>query len=235
MIEINLLPKEYQKRKFRVTLEKNTLYVIGSGLLVLILLSAYSVIFQVLPSRDLSKKINEARIEAQNYDSEIALIKELTEKKNLILARMRTIEELDHDRDLWVKVISDLSSRIPNYLWLTNFSKQATAETEQAAAADGGLWHSKIEGKSFSINSLATFLIRLKKSPYLENIEITKIELDLALQQAKAYNFAINCDLKLGGYDNVDLAQSAGKQIAKKNESNEPLAKVRGSKRSQQF
>jgi type IV pilus assembly protein PilN len=208
MIDINLLPKEYQKKKFRIELEKNTIYVIGTGLLVLALLSAYTVFFQFLPLKSLDKKIYEAKTEAQKYDSEIALVKELEEKKNLILTRMRTIEELDQNRDIWVKVVSDLGSRIPNYLWLTKFSKLAAGGTDQVDLRAGGVWKTEVEGMSFSLNSVATFLIRLKRSSYFKNVEIKKIEIDKSNQEINAYLFVINCDLVFGDIDNTDIAMA---------------------------
>ncbi|MCD6161880.1 MAG: PilN domain-containing protein [candidate division Zixibacteria bacterium] len=210
MIEINLLPKIYQKKKFGIKLDKNTLYVIGGGIGVLVLLFAYSLIFQIMPANSLSEKIKTARIEAAQYDSEIALIKELKSKKNLILSRISTIEVLDRDRDAWINVISDLGSRVPNYLWLTGF-EQASGGTQEGEPAK-----TTINGRSFSINSLATFLIKLKKSPYLKNIEISTIALEEEMD-VESYTFTINCDLMLTGFeDMIDSEKTliAGKQAA---------------------
>jgi len=207
MLEINLLPKEYQKKRFRVALEKNTLYVIGIGFIVLILLSAYSMFFQVLPANSLEKKIVKAQEDAREFEPEIALIKKMTDEKNLLLARMRTIEVLDRNREAWVNIVSDLSSRIPRYLWLTNF-EQLFIEGETVGQ---GPLQVKIEGKTFSINSLATFLIRLKKSPYLDDIEISAIELveekigqEIESKSYEAYNFTFNCKLLINGKSAVE-------------------------------
>ena len=77
MIEINLLPKEYQKKRFRLTFEKNTLYVIGGGVIVLALLAAYTVFFQVLPCKSITKKIEVAKADSASLSSEIQLVNEL--------------------------------------------------------------------------------------------------------------------------------------------------------------
>ena len=121
MLEINLLPKEYQKRKFQVTLEKNTLYIIGSGIAVLLLLAVYSFFFQVMPISSLENKIVKAREQTKEYDVEISLIKQLTDEKKLLLSRISTIDTLDANRESLIKVVSDLGARIPSYLWLTSF------------------------------------------------------------------------------------------------------------------
>jgi len=198
MLEINLLPKEYRKRKFRLELEKNALLVIGAGLAVLILLGAYTVFFQMFPGGALDRKIAAAKTENQKYEAEIKLVNALTDQKNLILARMSTIEVLDHDRDVWVNVIADLGGRVPDYLWLTGFEPA----TKGAAEAQNVPTQTSIKGKSYSINSLATFLVRLKKSAFLNNVALVSIRLvEEQLPEGngsyESYHFTINCDLIL--------------------------------------
>jgi Tfp pilus assembly protein PilN len=210
MIEINLLPKEYQKRKFRLALEKNTLYVIGGGVIILALLAAYTVFFQVLPGNSLNKKIEIAQADSAALSSEILMVNELTEKKNRLLARMSTIELLDRNRETWINVTSDLGARIPDYLWLTELT-QAPQTSEEGEVNIKAF----IQGRSFSLNSLATFIVRLKKSHYFKNIEISKIQL-IEEKGAEVYSFTINCDLYLNRTSEA-LAQNktvTGKLVA---------------------
>lgn len=210
MIEINLLPKEYQKKKFRLALEKNTLYIIGVGVIILALLAAYTVFLQVLPSNSLNKKIEIAQADSAALSSEILMVNELTEKKNRLLARMSTIELLDRHRETWISVTSDLGARIPDYLWLTELTQALQASEE----GEGNI-KAYIQGRSFSLNSLATFIVRLKKSPYFKNIEISKIQL-IEEKGAEVYSFIINCDLYLNRTSEA-LAQNktiTGKLVA---------------------
>lgn len=190
MIEINLLPKEYQKKRFRLAFEKNTLYVIGGGVIVLILLAAYTMFFQVLPYKSLTKKIEVAQADSVSLSSEIQLVNELMGKKDKLLARMSTIELLDRNREIWIKIISDLGVRIPDYLWLTEFRQSRLGEGIE------GKIKASILGRSFSLNSLATFIVRLKKSPYFNHIEISTIQL-IEEKGAEVYSFTINCELYL--------------------------------------
>lgn len=223
MLEINLLPKEYQKRKFQVTLEKNTLYIIGSGIAVLLLLAVYSFFFQVMPISSLENKIVKAREQTKEYDVEISLIKQLTEEKKLLLSRISTIDTLDANRESLIKVVSDLGARIPSYLWLTSFEQTVVEGGETGQ----GSMQVSIEGKTFSINSLATFLVRLKKSSYLNNIDLSMVELieerlesvtgDLAgAETYESYNFTINANLLLNGKSIIkdDNTLIASKQTA---------------------
>lgn len=216
MIEINLLPKEYQRRKFKLSLERTTIYVVAAGFGVLVLLFAYTLFMQVLPTRSLDKRIREARVERQKYDAEIALIKQLKQEKKRIQDRLDTIDMLDRGRDAWVNLLADLGSRVPSYLWLTAFAQVSTQPTQaqgqpqtqgkpqapgQAQAPSQtvaiGSLPAKIEGKSFTLNSLATMLIRLKQSPFFKDIAIGSIKLE-EQHEVEAYTFNIQCNLVFG-------------------------------------
>ena len=212
MIKINLLPKEYQKRKFSIALEKNALYVIGGGVAALILLAAYSIFFQVIPISSLDKKIQDARADAAKYDSEIKLVNQLNDQKDLILTRMGTIEQLDQNREAWVNLVSDLGSRMTDYLWLIKFGN---ALGDNKGSAQGtATSRTIIEGRSFSINSLATFLVRLKRSPFLDKIDLVSVLLEEEKDEMgggsyEAYHFVIHCDLVLEGMNAVQMENKA--------------------------
>ena len=198
MIRINLLPREYQKKKFSLSLERNTLYVIGGGVAILIILAAYSLFFQIMPINSLDRAIMTAKQDADKYANEIKLVNELNAQKDLILTRMGTIEELDRGREAWINLISDMSSRLTDYLWVTKFGMGGAGEQSQQAGATS---RTVIEGQSFSLNSLATFLVRLKRSPYLSDVELVSITLEEDRsgneggQPYESYHFTIQCDL----------------------------------------
>jgi Tfp pilus assembly protein PilN len=233
MIEINLLPKEYQKRKFKLTLEKNTIFVIGVGVAALILLMAYSYLFQVMPIDKISKNIIAYQQEESKFDPQIAKIDSLNNLKERIITRMSAIDILDRDRGTWIDICSDLGSRVSDYLWITEF-KQLIAESAPAikpASVDesseakptpkqavpqvvSNVRRGTIKGQSFSLNSIATFIIKLKKSPYFDNIELTSIKL-VEVQNAEAYEFVINSNLIFNRTEkttteNVALAGNVG-------------------------
>lgn len=234
MIEINLLPKEYQKRKFKFSLEKNTIYVVAAGVVVLILLAAYTFMFQVMPINKIGKNIIAYQQEESKFDPQIAKIDSLENLKELIITRMTAIDILDRDRGAWIAVCSDLGSRVTDYLWVTEFKqlmpeiainpKPGTNPEEGSAAKPGAkpagpqvdlnLRKATLKGQSFSLNSIATFIIRLKKSPYFNNIELMNIKLT-EQNNAEAYEFTINCTLNFNGTenqttDNIALAGNVG-------------------------
>jgi len=215
MIEINLLPKDLQRKRLRFKLDKNIVLALSTcvGLLAVMLL--YSYVFQAGKYSSLDKELAMARAETARYAPEIAKIDEISKKKEQILARMSSIQVLDHSREYWVSLMGDLAGRVPEYVWLTAI-KQAPRAVAPAANASTGApapppaAKSSIEGYSFSLNALATFLVRLKKSSYFDKVEIASIKLQ-ELDKASAYNFKLNCDLVSEVVQNLDVqtAQAA--------------------------
>jgi len=214
MIEINLLPKEYQKRKFSLTLEKNTIFVLGAGVAVLILLAAYTYLFQVMAISKIDKNIIAYQQEESKFDPQIAKIDSLKNLNDRIIQRMSAIEILDRDRGTWIDICSDLGSRISDYMWITEFKQviavpvpsakpilpdegsetKSTAKPAAVPQVQSSVRKATIRGQSFSLNSIATFIIKLKKSPYFSDIELTSIKL-LGENNAEVYEFAINGNL----------------------------------------
>lgn len=197
MIEINLLPKELQYRRFGFTVDKNVIFVLVGGLAIAGLLAAYSFVFQTGKMRALNNDIAQAKAETARYAEEIQKIEDISLKKTQILARMSAIQILDQNRNYWVTLLEDLVRRVPEYVWLTsveqNPSVAAAPGAAGAAAARPAAARSTMNGYSFSLNAFATFLIRLKKSDLFYNIDLTSIKLE-ETDQAKAYSFKITCN-----------------------------------------
>jgi Tfp pilus assembly protein PilN len=104
---------------------------------------------------------------------------------------------LDRNREYWVTLMEDLAGRVPEYVWLSSLKQAPSAPATPPAPgtqAMATISKSSIEGYSFSLNALATFLVRLKKSDMFTNIEIASVKLQ-EIEKANAYNFKLNCDL----------------------------------------
>lgn len=236
MIEINLLPKEYQKRKFKLSLEKNALYVIFGGIGVLAVLAAYTIFFLVLPAGKVSATIEKYKAEAERFAPQTAKIDSLNQLKQAILTRMSAISLLDRNRTVYIDLLSDLGSRVTDYLWLNEFKQliseapqqlpkqqsmgeeepgRQSAKPAQAAAPTTQPQRAILRGKSFSLNSIATFIARLKNSPYLANIELTSVRL-VEEKNAEAYEFVINGTLILeeNKQESTGSGTASGQNIA---------------------
>jgi Tfp pilus assembly protein PilN len=220
MIEINLLPKDLKRSRISFKLDKNLVMVLSGCVALLGVMVIYSFFFQTRTMATLEKQLAISKAETTKYSSEIAKIDEISRKKEQILARMTAIQKLDKNREYWVSLLEDLAPRVPEYVWLTVIRQAPAAGTAPNAPkgtatppqpVQASASKSSIEGYSFSLNSLATLLVRLKKSDYFENIEINSIKLQ-QIDKAEAYNFKLNCDLVTPAVENLDVqtAQAAG-------------------------
>jgi type IV pilus assembly protein PilN len=223
MIEINLLPKDLKRGRLNFKLDKNLVMVLSGCVALLGVMAVYSYFIQAHTLSTLDKQLAISRAETAKYTSEIVKIDEISKKKEQILARMSTIQLLDKNREYFVSLMEDLASRVPEYVWLTGI-KQApqtppaapvttpnAANGQQVAVAPVAA-KSTLEGYSFSLNALATFLVRLKKSEYFANVEISSIKLQ-DLEKANAYNFRLNCDLVTPAVINVDTQTAQANAI----------------------
>jgi len=212
MIEINLLPKELQWKRFRFALDKNILYILAVGIVIAMSMAAYSYIFQARSIAGLQKDINDARQEESKYSAEIQKIDEINEKQEQLKNRMTAIQLLDQNRDYWVDLMKDLVRRVPEYVWLTSIQQAPTAaQPAQPTGAPLAPARSTIEGYSFSLNALATFLVRLKKSDTFKNVELSSIVLQ-ENEKSKAYSFKLTYNLEAPGLvaPTTETAQAPG-------------------------
>jgi Tfp pilus assembly protein PilN len=206
MIEINLLPKELQWKRFRITFDRTFLIILGTGAVILAALAVYSYVFQLSMISSYAAKVRNAEEEVARFSAEIQKIDDIQLKKQQIIDRMTAIQILDQNRSYWVNLLEDLVRRVPDYVWLTSIQQSPPAApkapaTQAAGAAPSpppAAANSSIEGYSFSLNALATFLIRLKKSERFSNIEISSITLQ-ENDKAKAYLFKLTCNLDVPG------------------------------------
>jgi len=218
MIEINLLPKELQYKRFALSVDKNVVFVIVGGLAIAALLAVYGFIIQAGKLNSLESDILQAENETAKYSAEIQKIEDISLKKTQILARMSAIQLLDQNRNYWVRLLEDLVRRIPDYVWLTSVEQNPAAGARPGTpGAQPATAKSTIDGYSFSLNAFATFLVRLKKSDMFHDIELTSIKLE-ETDQAKAYSFKITCnfampELPAATTETAQSAPAAGTQF----------------------
>ena len=221
MIQINLLPKEYGKKSSFLSFKKGTAYALaGAGALALLMV--FSTTYQAWKIKSINHKIAEAKQRTEQLKKDIQLVDALTEVREKLLQRMSAIENLDKYRSVWIKIMEDLSGRIPAYLWLSNFKEEALVvaantannsisiptsnpvvpaatpapamDTSRPKELNYGPRRATLEGYCYSINSLAAFLINLNKSSYIKNIELRFIR-STQQQKHKFFTFQLGCDL----------------------------------------
>jgi Tfp pilus assembly protein PilN len=177
-------------------------------------------------------------MEESRYKKDIAIIDALTEVKGKILARVAAIEKLDHRRDYYIRLMEDLNSRIPEFLWMTGFEEtppsigtpgpnaqpgktpastntakpvqgQAQTPGQPALAVNPSVGTAVIQGYAHSLNALGSFIIGLMKSDYFDNIKLSRAVAE-DIGDVTAFNFKITCDLN---YD-VDAARDEFEDVS---------------------
>jgi len=203
MIKINLLPKELRRKRKPFTITKNTIYFfIGCAGVVVFLI--FLTILQQGRLKTLNHKIAEAERRKSQLKETILLVDALGDVKRKILDRMSAIEGLDKDRSTWIEVLEDLSSRVPENVWLASF-KETPAQAVSPKPAEGDTTEEKkplaqpnskviIDGYAYSINNLATFLTKLFKSNHFQNIELAFVKA-VEIEKQKVFSFQLNSDL----------------------------------------
>ncbi len=203
-IEINLLPRELRKRRPGISFDKSLTLIAGLAVVLVVAFVGVNV-FQSMKLKALNNKIAQAQRRADELRKNIELVDALTDVKDKVLQRMSAIEALDRNRAVWVRVLEDLTRRVPDYLWLSLLEE----EEPQSTAVPGSGVDSTIvlsqppspakkrvtmEGYSYSLNSLASFLIELIGSPYFKNMELQYVK-RAEVEERKTFTFQLVGDL----------------------------------------
>lgn len=219
MIRINLLPKEYRKKTGRFSFGKTGYYAGGAVAGVIIMIVAVSF-FQMYQIRELDDKINIARFRTSQLEKDIRVVDALIDVKEKIVKRMEAVDRLDQHRTVWVRIMEDLSDRLPEFLWLGKLSEEtakAPADTTASGATAGAEAITrpvKIEGFAFTLNSLANFMIKLMRSNFFTDVEMASVE-EIQFQEQKVYNYSVTATLHYLSDEEVKklLEQESGPQL----------------------
>ena len=207
MIEINLLPKEMRKAR-GLHVPKSVLIAAAGGAAVVVLLVLITA-YQGYRLHRIDGQIADVRRQADKMKDDIVLVDRLVDVKTKVLARLAAIEQLDRDREQWVRILEDLAQRIPEFLWLTTFKPTPVVNTAVArpgapktpgttAVADTTAPKAHrltIEGFAFTLNGLANFLVELNASDYFGDIGLEYAKI-VQVDKQKIYNFSLRCRLE---------------------------------------
>lgn len=220
MIEINLLPKELRKKGRKFAFNKNLIYV-GMVAGVLVLLFVVISILQTFKLKALDQKIADAKKRTEALKKNIELVDALADLKDKLLQRMSAMENLDKNRATWVYVLEDLSGRVPEHLWLSLLKEEEPiSESQAGTGADTTTKKTllfpptkkvTLEGYTYSINSLALFLIELMRSDCFKNMDLRFIKKS-EMEKQKIFSFGLSGDLvyapKVENSDSVESSDS---------------------------
>lgn len=168
MIRINLLPAD--DRKSKRTFKMPSISIGGAttvwtvaGLIVFILMISTISFLQARTARDLETNIQVAKEEAAKLAPQLERIRQLQKEREEVNRRLNVIAQLDRDRYYRVKLLNDISTKMPPNSWLTSAKEQnGTSMT--------------IEGVTFSNFLIADLMVDLQKSERFQEVNLSIAE-----------------------------------------------------------
>ena len=178
-MEINLLPHREARRAADL---RETIAVLGLGL---VLVSAGIFFTDKGLKSDLAlAEANVAQLEADidRYKPQLALVEEFKGRKKQLQDKLDIIRSLEEARSGPVRVLDELSNRVPDRLWLTDISTRGA-----------GI---KLKGQSLDTGVVADFLRGLNESPYFTNVDLDKTSGGKVVRGVRLVNFEIRADMQ---------------------------------------
>jgi len=235
MIEINLLPKGYLKGGHGLSLSKAGVYAMAAAAGVVVVLAGITF-YQMSQLGQLEENIARADQRASMLRQDIRMVDALINVKDKITWRMTAVEELDRHRSAWVGILQDLASNIPEFVWLGAFRELEvaipTSDTDSGTAqikptgSEGKVQPAEVEGYAFTLNSLASFMIKMMRSDYFDDVELVSAN-EVSFDEEgkvvsggdrssgkgrKAYQFTLSCNVHyLSDEELRTVIASAGK------------------------
>ncbi len=172
MIKIDLLPKE---RKPKAVAKKAKApgaklppvsikggLVIVLGIIILVLVCGILYLTQTSKIGSLNRRITVLTAKLDSLRPYVERVKALEQKEQEMNRYITPIKNLNENRFFVAHLLDEISSRLPDYTWLTTINiTQAGLEIKGATVSN--LW-------------VAEFMNRLEDSPYISGVELVVLE-----------------------------------------------------------
>lgn len=151
MILINLLPAKVRRRKVS---DLQILYAYLATLLVSLITIGSIWYYQTNRIDELSMRLERLKAEVNRYAKYEVMLKEMTQRKQLIDKKREIIRDLQKDRDTMVRMMALISAMLPaEKIWLEKLVQSSDAIT--------------LDGVAISNEAIAEFMKNLESSPYI--------------------------------------------------------------------
>ena len=178
-IEVNLLPAEYRVHKRRITLQREIFYPALGAALVALVITAATFIYEA--------QINTLTNEVAALDASIEKNKHVKRELDRLRADRNRIDEkitglrrINVNRRKWVRILEDLCRYLPDYTWLVHVGEKGGEKSLLS-----------IEGRTLSFPDVATYMARLKRSDFVDHVDLRDIE--QTDEARKVFRFRISC------------------------------------------
>ena len=181
-IEINLLPAEYRIHKRNLKIPRSIVYPVAAVIVLALGAASVSVYMQSMAS-SLEDEIAALNREIQSNKHIQAEINKLRRDKNEIEEKIRALERINVNRELWVRLMEVLSNAMPPHSWLMSVREEAGPPPVL-----------RIEARTYSFHEVAHYMSRLEASEFINKVELSDIEQTQA-HGRNVYRFSISCTI----------------------------------------
>jgi type IV pilus assembly protein PilN len=183
MIRINLLPREGKAKRggpafsFKAgDMVLPAVILAASGLVV-----AGTAVSQRSRAATLTRSIADIDAQSRALAPQIARVQRLAQERAELDLRLGIINKLEQGRTQSVRLMDELARCVPDHLWLTGASQDASSTLS-------------IEGVTFSNLVVSDFMSRLERSPLFANVELEFAERK-AQGEHEVVNFKVTCQV----------------------------------------
>ncbi len=175
MIRINLLPVRAAQKKERLRSQVSVLILC----LILVFIACGSLYFQKKSAID-SVEEEIASVDAKNraLQKKIGQVRDFEKKKLDLEQKLKVLSDLKNNKSGPVHLLDELSSALPENLWLTSFKEN-----------NGNI---KLTGIADAEKTVALFMKSLEASPYYKRIELSVTE-QTKVGDKKMQKFTLDC------------------------------------------
>ena len=200
MIRINLLPIGRRPVEEKIRKEVSVFF------LLIFFSLAVMAYFHIGHTREIKRIQDEKSTldrEIQRYQDRQRKLNELKKKENIMLQKLKVIENLRKNRDLSVRILDELAVRIPSdKLWIKSLSQR------------GGLL--TLSGVARGNETVAQFMEILAKSPYIDpNGVVLRQSRQVAVEGYKLKAFNLECKIVVPDLEEEKADEQKGKRKKK--------------------
>lgn len=179
MIRINLLPVRAAQKKERIRSQVSILFLC----ILLVLIGCGALYAQKMVAISETKdEIAQINKENNALRKKIGQVRNFEIKKKELEQKLGVLETLKANKSGPVHLLDDLSSALPEKVWLTKFTEKGGSIT--------------LAGMADNENTVADFMERLEASPYYQAVELTVTE-QSRIGDVKMQRFTLNCKVQL--------------------------------------
>ncbi|KPK63473.1 hypothetical protein AMJ83_06765 [candidate division WOR_3 bacterium SM23_42] len=200
MIKINLAPttKKGRAPKARAArvprpgikippIQTAIVYIIG--IVIVVIIVVVLLLSQNIQMRNYSGNINQLNVKLDELKVYKAAVDSLETRERELATLIAPIRQLNKNRFFIAHILDEVSTRLPDFTWLTMLTTDSTGMGIKGVAASNLL--------------VADFMNRLEESPYIHNVDLTVLEKKV-IEKQEMMEFTLTANV---GVDSVAWRQ----------------------------